>query len=283
MKFSLAVLSLAAVASGLVLNKKKASKSTAKHCLRAERAHYISLLLDDKQSESYNAADAAALRKIEKIESNATYQAIAPIVGQARDLELKAISNKKANSTSGASPIAATAAVFSKEMVQAMKFVEDAKNMGVVRSEEMHSLEADALEFVAMNKVAEYKYAVPSVDSAELEKLLKEKDTKVIVVFFAPWCPHCQTYVLHSADAAKDPSKAPLELFYKKHVETETGKKVKVVSYNVDADQDVPTQFQVPYIPAIFAADHESAHQFEGDATDFDSLVKFAVDKLQVK
>lgn len=236
MKFSLAVLSLAAVAtSGLVLRKNKASKSTTKHCMRAERAQYISLLLDDKQSESFNAADAAALRKVEKIESNATYQAIAPIVAQARELELKAIGNKKANSTANSTgaAIPQSAVVFSKEMVQAMKFVEDAKNMGVVRSEEMHSLEADALEFVAMNKVAEYKYAVPSVDSKELEKLLEDKSTKVIVVFFAPWCPHCQTYVLHSADAAKDPAKAPLELFYKKHVETDTGKKLKIVSYNV--------------------------------------------------
>jgi thiol-disulfide isomerase/thioredoxin len=264
------------MASGLVLHKKAA----AKHCLRAEREKYASLMLFDKQSESYNAADAAAIRKIEKIESNSTYQAIAPIVGKARDLELKAIAPKP--DAKNKAP-AASSAVFSKDMVQAMKMVEDVKNMGVAQADEIHSLEADATEFLAMTKVAEYKYAVPSVDSTELEKLLKEKDTKVIVVFFAPWCPHCQNYVMHSADPSKDPSKAPLELFYKKHVETETGKKVKVVSYNVDADQDVPSQFKVPYIPAIFAADNESAHQFEGDATDFDSLVKFAVDKLQVK
>merc|ERR1719321_1883380 len=52
---------------------------------------------------------------------------------------------------------------------------------------------------------------VKKVDKAELTTMIEKGDKDTLIVFYAPWCPHCQRYVLH--DGQGDPEKAPLEVF----------------------------------------------------------------------
>lgn len=114
----------------------------------------------------------------------------------------------------------------------------------------------------------EQKQSVVAVDGTKLNELLDKED--LLVVFYAPWCPHCQTYVM--ADEAGDPEKAPVELLQK---ELKTSGGPQVVKFNVDAGQ-VPSDFQVKHIPTIFWASKAGDRvMFEGDPHDFKAIKDF--------
>jgi thiol-disulfide isomerase/thioredoxin len=111
----------------------------------------------------------------------------------------------------------------------------------------------------------EAKQAVEAVDGSSLTELVADHD--VFVVFYAPWCPHCQTYVLH--DEEGDADNAPIENL-KKHLKNG----VKVVKFDVDAHQ-VPPGFDVQYIPTQYFANKDVKVKYEGDPMDFDAVEKF--------
>jgi len=263
-------------------------------CALKERRNYLQNVYADKAHAAQNEADAAALRKMEKIMANQTYDVIGPEVTKAAALEKKAVEathaltsvNKanataKANATDAAKPIVqvpkgAVKFTLSTEMSESMKLVDDVKAITEVNQKDIQSMERDALEFHELAAAAAFDYSVPAVDKAGLQKLLEAGD-KVIVVFYAPWCPHCQTYVLHDLKD-KDPAKAPLEQF-KKQLD-KSDKKLKLVRFDVDANQAVPSQFEVQFIPTIYVADSKGAEKYESDPHDFDALTKFAVKKL---
>merc|ERR1719487_1681145 len=113
---------------------------------------------------------------------------------------------------------------------------------------------------------------VPSVDKAKLEANKKD----ALVVFYAPWCPHCQTFVLHNGKG--NPEEAPLEIFYKNIKSAGADKTLDVVRFDVSADREagLPAGFQVQHIPTIYMAAADGTKTvFSGNHVDSATLVDF--------
>merc|ERR1719159_44424 len=129
-----------------------------------------------------------------------------------------------------------------------------------------------------MMNAMEEMLEVPNMDKAKLTALMEKKDKDTFVVFYAPWCPHCQSFVLH--DGKGNPEKAPLEVFKKEMKSRGAAKTLNVVRWNVAEHKDVPKQFAVQYIPAMYlAAADGTVTQFKGNAGNSAELVKFIEEK----
>lgn len=89
---------------------------------------------------------------------------------------------------------------------------------------------------------------VPAVNAASLVQTLSETTGDVIVVFYAPWCPHCQSFVLH--DVAGNADNAPIEVLNNELIEA---KGPKVVKFNTDQSAP-PAGYKVEFIPTIYLA-----------------------------
>jgi thiol-disulfide isomerase/thioredoxin len=115
---------------------------------------------------------------------------------------------------------------------------------------------------------------VPAVDSKALTSLMDKKEKDLLVVFYAPWCPHCQTFVLH--DGKGSPEDAPLEVFNRNVMASTANTTLSVVRYDVSADRNLPAGFDVKGIPAIYmaAADGKKT-PFTGNRVDSATLVAF--------
>lgn len=114
---------------------------------------------------------------------------------------------------------------------------------------------------------------VPAADSKEVELLGSgEAGKDTLMVFYAPWCPHCQQFVLH--DGKGDPMKAPLEVFNR---ELQKAKEpVSVVRVNTQKVQKFPKVFEIEFIPtAYFVNRAGQAYKFKGNAHDTKALTKF--------
>merc|ERR1719460_2658227 len=113
---------------------------------------------------------------------------------------------------------------------------------------------------------------VPSVDKAKLEANKKD----ALVVFYAPWCPHCQTFVLHNGKG--NPEEAPLEVFNKKIKAAGADKTLDVVRFDVAENREagLPKGFKVQHIPTIYMASADGKKTvFSGNQVDSATLVDF--------
>jgi len=119
---------------------------------------------------------------------------------------------------------------------------------------------------------------VPSMEKDTLTAMLEKKDKDTFIVFYAPWCPHCQSFVLH--DGKGNPEKAPLEVFSKDMKARGASKTLNVVRWDVDSHRDVPKDFKVQYIPTMYlAAADGTMTQYKGNPGDTEALVKFIEEK----
>merc|ERR550537_2147513 len=117
---------------------------------------------------------------------------------------------------------------------------------------------------------------VPKTNTAKLNTMVTEKKKDILVVFYAPWCPHCQTFVLHNGKG--NPEEAPLEIFYKNIKAAKADETLNVVRFDVAANREagLPTGFQVQHIPTIYMASADGKKTvFSGNHVDSATLVDF--------
>lgn len=104
-----------------------------------------------------------------------------------------------------------------------------------------------------------------------------------LIVFYAPWCPHCQQFVLH--DESGNPQRAPLELLRKEMAENQKFKDVKVYRSDVTRleEQDIPQALRVESIPTLFYVNTEGkAIKFNGNPHDTDAIKEFLTDPQSI-
>jgi len=129
-------------------------------------------------------------------------------------------------------------------------------------------LHAQAAEAVA-GKGAQQ---VAAVNAASLPPLVQKATEDIFIAFYAPWCPHCQTFVMH--DANGNATNAPLEVFNRQLIEA---KGPKVVKFDTQASMP-PGAFKVKYIPTIYMAFKDgTVKRFSGNPHDLVALKAFAM------
>merc|ERR1719161_2471676 len=117
---------------------------------------------------------------------------------------------------------------------------------------------------------------VPSKTTTEVNSMVDAKKKDMLIVFYAPWCPHCQTFVLHNGKG--NPEEAPLEVFYKGVKAAGADKTLEVVRFDVSANREagLPTGFEVQHIPTIYMAAADGKKTvFSGSHVDSATLVDF--------
>merc|ERR1719420_1884146 len=106
---------------------------------------------------------------------------------------------------------------------------------------------------------------VPKATPAQLTSFVSEKKKNTLVVFYAPWCGHCQQFVLH--DGSGDPTKAPLEVFHRDLAKDDATKAVDVVRVDVqEHGESIPAPFKVQFIPTVYFVNKGGvATKYEGN------------------
>lgn len=200
-----------------------------------------------------------------------------------KELELsKALSDQaKAEAAKDSKKAAADARASSKAVDEGQKAIVDANKVEAKAKDEMvkgkkatESWESDAKFLKASATVeAAAKLLVPAADSAMVTKLMEEKKKDLLVAFYAPWCPHCQTYVMH--DEHGIPEKAPFELLAKEFQQVGAAKTLSLLKFDTQASP-LPAGFDVQYIPTMYLVTAEGKKTpFKGDPHDVTALKAF--------
>jgi len=120
---------------------------------------------------------------------------------------------------------------------------------------------------------------VPAADSLFLKKAANGANGHdSLIVFYAPWCPHCQTMVLH--DEKGDPTNAPLEQLKKKWAFDAQMENIHIMRADITkVGQVLPAAFKVVGIPtAYFISSLGEAKKFVGNIHDDTALRQFVTD-----
>jgi len=113
---------------------------------------------------------------------------------------------------------------------------------------------------------------VQAVDAASLGAVLSESTSNVLIVFYAPWCGHCQTFVMH--DRHGNPENAPIEALNHQLLQA---KGPKVVKFDIDSSA-IPSEFDVQYIPTVYLATRSGAKlKYQQGADDITALKSWAM------
>jgi len=116
--------------------------------------------------------------------------------------------------------------------------------------------------------------AVPTADAKSLAALAKGDGKDTLVVFYAPWCPHCQTFVMH--DNRGNPLGAPLESLRRDLKANKSTKDVEVVRADITKVGKLPVEFKVKGIPTVYLATKKGkAIQYAGNPHDTKALTSF--------
>jgi len=119
----------------------------------------------------------------------------------------------------------------------------------------------------------------PAADQAVLAKAAGGTLGKdALVAFYAPWCPHCQTFVLH--DKSGNPTNAPLENLRKDMAKDQKLKGIAVYRADVTklGQSGIPAKLPVKGIPTMYFVSAKGvATQFAGNPHDTNSIKAFAL------
>jgi thiol-disulfide isomerase/thioredoxin len=158
------------------------------------------------------------------------------------------------------------------DFVKAMKLVNLKKNPKLEKLQAAQGkLEAAATAYKAaeaeLQVALEDMLETPLVNQAQLAEKVGQKD--LLVVFYAPWCGHCQRFVLH--DGTGNPDNAPLEKINKEL----SGDDLEILRFDVTASE-APVDMPVQYIPTVYLQTKAGVvHMFSGDPAAPDALKDF--------
>lgn len=143
--------------------------------------------------------------------------------------------------------------------------------IGHYKTQKMQFQLAEARLMKAFDSLLE----VPTASGQQLTTLLEGGGKPTLVVFYAPWCPHCQTFVLH--DGKGDPVDAPLEQMRRDFKGNNDFKEVDILRFDVAKHgKDIPSDFKVEGIPTVYFVNHKGkAEHYMEDPHDVGLLKSF--------
>lgn len=206
-------------------------------------------LVDDKALSSDEVVEAAVAKAI-KVEPKKTQ--FAPVVSSLKPL---------GETSKGKNDLPKDATL--TKYVEAVKASNKAKL-------EMQTAQGKLM--VAMEGLLE----VPSADTLTLRKIANGAlGQDSLITFYAPWCPHCQTFVLH--DTKSNPSNAPYEVLFRDLAKDDASKSVAVFRADITKIGDnIPDAFQVQGIPTVYGVTKLGDPQkFTGNAHSQKELKEF--------
>jgi thiol-disulfide isomerase/thioredoxin len=174
--------------------------------------------------------------------------------------DVKAAQKESAQATA----LAKAAVNASEKAMELSANAEELEKAGISQGQEMASAAKEWLDVVK----AEKTWKVKVVDESMLNNMSAKQD--LLIIFYASWCPHCQTYVLHDATGN---SKSTPALALNAELSKIGGP--QVVLYDAEAHK-VPKNFEVSYVPTLYSVTRDGKRsKYQGNPHDFDKVKQF--------